>query len=380
MSRSGKAIRGFVAAGVLGAWSVAALLACGGSAGEPAGGPDAAEAASEVGPDGTDDTGPGTDTGAPADATAVDVRDGGQDASGDGGVPDVYVDASGAVALCNGMFDAGSQSFDSCCSAADKTTKGYGYIHSSFAEGLTFCNTNLTGSLAKGRIAIDAVQSAACIAAIQSALASSPLCWPSVWPNRLGSLPPQLTPAACASPVVGLQQVGDPCFQDYECATGLTCVGWAASADGTCQQPPAVGEACGLTCDGGGSGAITYFYPFGPHPGCAAGAYCGVCSCEAQGGADASCGGAGSCQGSLVCVDQYCSAGGYGMAGAPCSGDPDCVDGTWCDYRNDGGTPTCQPRETAGGPCEFTGFPDSCLGSCEPSGDAGACVAICGSM
>ncbi|HEX8790216.1 MAG TPA: hypothetical protein VF765_04640 [Polyangiaceae bacterium] len=133
-----------------------------------------------------------------------------------------------------------------------------------------------------------------------------------------------------------------------------------------------------MSCQGGGGG-ITYLYPFGPHPTCAPGGTC-FCTCTAQGGPDASCNGAaGTCATGLECVDHFCSAGGYEPAGGPCLSDRDCADGTSCSYPADGGAPTCQARLPAGSACTPPGN-GPCGGFCGPTGDAGACVSLCGSM
>jgi hypothetical protein len=287
---------------------------------------------------------------------------------------DVLADApADVVDLCDALFGAAIRSLLSCCSPADEDAGAVQTVIGEFAYAQQECQTNLTQSVARGRIRIDETQAAACKSAVAAGFSASPFCFPLATPLRPDDVQIPLDPAACQTPVVGLQATGAPCAFDYECASGQTCIGWTDTTDGTCQPPPALGAPCGADVS---AGLITYWYPFGPHPSCVAGATC-VNTCLAQAGDGGMCDNTGDCLPGLVCANFLCGPSYVGDGGA-CHTYTDCQTGLWCD--NGGGGPgTCTPRGSAGAPCN--GTYGQCSGTCSgSSAEAGTCVALCGSM
>ena len=165
---------------------------------------------------------------------------------------------------------------------------------------------------------------------------------------------------------------------DHECATGLTCVGYTAAEEGTCQTPPAIDAACGP--GEGGAGGVSTF-AFSDHPSCADGAYCSDGRCVArvaEGGNCFSVGGEESmCEASLVCVRGKCAAK-FSAQGEPCDTTSDCVTPLFCEGVPSG---TCEPLKGAGGTCTGGfGFATECSGRCDAEGgESGTCVSFCGS-
>lgn len=302
-----------------------------------------------------------------SDVTAVDS---GVEATIESGASvDALADApADLLALCDGIFGAPVRSLASCCSPADLDSGPASGLLGELGIGQSACDTNLTRSLSRGRIRIDDMQAAACESAIQATLTATPLCWPQATPNRNDDLLALLSPPACASPVVGLQATGAPCAFDYECTSGDACLGWTSTADGTCEPPAALAQACGGNLM---TGTVTWWYPFGPHPQCVAGATC-VDTCNAQAGDGGMCDLSADCLTGLVCANFLCGPT-YPGAGSPCSDYMDCQEGTWCN-QGDGGAGVCMTRQVAGTACN--GSFNQCSGYC----DAGTCVAICGSQ
>jgi hypothetical protein len=218
---------------------------------------------------------------------------------------DAAVDASAALSLCDGIFGAAARSFDSCCSPSDKALGPYHTTAGMFETGLRWCGENVSRSLSQGRIQIDPTQTAACEAKITSTLTAKPMCWEAANANRGDEQRARLGPAECTEALVGLQAASQPCAFDYECADGLTCVGWTNSSDGRCDAPPAIGQPCGYA----GDGAITDWYPFGIHPACAAGAYC-FNTCHPLGAQGDGCMDATQCSSGLECIAGHCSGNG----------------------------------------------------------------------
>jgi hypothetical protein len=178
--------------------------------------------------------------------------------------------------------------------------------------------------------------------------------------------------------VTGLQAAGAPCATDFECANGLTCVGWTGGTDGTCASPGDAGGRCEQAPDAGS--ALYIDYGFGDHPPCSASAYCSTPTCVAQGGAGASCTNSTSCASGLLCILGKCSSAGLSDGGSPCAAKLDCDPGLYCHAGDGGASPgTCTPRVPLGGACTSTG--DECKGLCAvpDGGKTGVCAAFCGS-
>jgi len=374
-------VRHGVAVVSIGAWVLLLFASCGGAVQSASPGEDGSTADSDAAAeaDATVEGGSETSTEAMTDTAAPDVPS--DEGEADAGAPDAAdaatsIDAGAALAVCDAILGTISRSFDFCCSAADMTIRGYKNVHNLITTAINECDTNLSTSLIRARIRIDEAQTQACATAMATGLAATPACWPDVFLNRSSDSPATWSPAACQSPVVGQQAVGDPCFQDYECASGLTCVGYTGTTtDGRCETPPALGQPCGPAAHG----AVTYGYPFGAHPSCQGSAFCQLGSiCTAPVGADAGCDFTEACLPGFECVEARCSAGGYRSTGEACQGDNDCVEGTYCDLA-DASPGICTPLLAGGSPCNHPGADGhQCSGFC--SEDAGTCVTLCGSQ
>jgi hypothetical protein len=291
------------------------------------------------------------------------------------------VDAAGitaaVTAFCDGGYQAALAGLATCCTAADMQTSEYGVAVGGASLGTSSCIQQFVPSVVGGRAAFDADAAASCQHQIQATFAAG--CWGAL-DGKANQAPPTIfANAACSGVITGLQGVGKPCADDYECADGLTCVGETASQDGVCQTPPAVGAPCGGMSCAGNCGTD---WGFGNHPECAPGGYCDD-TCQALSSSGQPCQvGFPSCAGSLVCVQTgiqgFCMSS-YAGEGGICGEQSNCQVNLYCDYEVEaGGYGECEPRGTAGASCKDD---YGCLGYCNvPDGGAeGTCVAICGS-
>jgi hypothetical protein len=296
--------------------------------------------------------------------------------SSDSGSADALAHASpGPHYVCDVTFGAIVRSFESCCSAADKKAAQYAAETTGKprASALGSCEQDLAQSDASQRIHIDAVSLAECSVEVAAYLDAAPQCWELKNRSERG-VPPALTAASCKAAVVGLEAETKPCRRDYECSDGLTCVGWSIGSDGTCQHPPARGEACGALigdagdgsrADASASAALPSGYPFGDHPACAANGSCDEGRCHAPADADS-------------------DAGAFAREGDTCTADAECLDTLYCARTHaDGGGPRyCMPRGLAGARCDLAGVDvdEMCEGICRvSSAHVATCVSFCGS-
>jgi hypothetical protein len=334
----------------------AAPLACGSSNSGSSGSDDSGSDASvEVGPDVQADDG-SADGSAGDSAAASDGGDGGLDATG----------------FCQGTYGVLRKAFESCCSAADITNPTYPLYDQLLGGAEQLCATQLAKSVGDGRATFNVGDAQSCVALVKQLASGGSVCWPTLTSNQSSGATFGTPP--CNGVVTGLQAQGQPCAQDYECQNGLTCVGWTTSADGTCQQPPARGAACG----GGQSTGITVDYGFGSHPQCASGSYCNK-TCLAQAAGGQACTTNAECQAGLVCRQGKCGTATPSGPSGPCVQKSDCQNGLYCEPGDGGASGTCQTRQDAGAACTQTG--DQCKGVCDvpDSGVSGTCAAICGS-
>lgn len=331
------------------------LLACGsGSSGSAQGGWDA-----------------GPDTS--ADAAVIDggARDGVSTVDGpQGDAPSSIPDGGAGVAFCDATYGVLKAGFEGCCASGDRTTNDYIFIDTIFGIVLQTCESELASAIARGRVRFDANAAQACEASFRQTVAQGE-CWPQIDTNAPGK--PVFAASACSGVVTGLQGAGAPCAVDFECADGLTCVGWAQGADGTCTMPGAAGAACERAADAGAG--LYVEWGLGMHPSCAPGAYCSGSACVAQGGSGAGCTSNDACTSGLTCHTGTCGATGAAAAGGACKSKSDCQEGLYCDPSGN----TCQPREPAGGGCSSGS--DVCKGYCAvpDGGSSGVCTAVCGS-
>lgn len=298
-------------------------------------------------------------------------RDAGPSADGPpGDAPLPAPDGGAGVAFCDGTYGVLKAGFEGCCPSGDTTTNDYIFIDTIFGIVLQTCEDELSSAIARGRVRFDTTAAQACEASFQQTVGQGE-CWPQIDTNAPGK--PIFAANACAGVVTGLQGAGAPCAVDFECADGLTCVGWAQGADGTCTKPGAPGAACERAADAGAGLYVNW--GLGTHPSCASGAYCPDSKCIAQGGSGATCTTDDACTSGLTCHQGKCGTTGPAATGGACQSKSDCQEGLYCDPSGN----TCQPREPAGGAC--TSNSDVCKGYCAvpDGGSNGVCTAVCGS-
>jgi hypothetical protein len=259
-----------------------------------------------------------------------------------------------------------------CCTDAEKTEVGAdGNLQFARAIYQQYLCPTITSSVGSGRMRLDKAAEATCVGYIEDALAKASCPW-TIDPG-------QATRAAAASDAckklyVGTGAENAACKGDHECADGLTCVGWTPDGDGTCKQPPALGEACGSGRSDGGAAKPSVELPFGVHAKCAPGGYCAPDrTCTAQFAQGEFCGGDSVCANGLKCYQEKCGGPGPSDTGGPCLSTDDCKDDLYCTSRDAG---TCQPKKANGQPCEVN---DACKSRCVvPDGGAtGTCTAYC---
>lgn len=287
-------------------------------------------------------------------------------------VPDAAGMVAGVTAFCNDSIGGLLADLQACCSSADQQTSLYGLYAGALAQAQQNCASAFSASIVAGRARFDASAVQACQHAIQAKYGPK-LCWPELTANHGNDTP--YSESACDGVIVGQQAVGQPCSNDYECQSGLSCVGETTSQDGRCQAPGMSGDTCGL---GNCAGNCVIEWGLGNHPACAQGLYC-LGTCQALSNDGQACFGDGSCVAPDVCTDNKC-APTLGGAGAPCQQWSDCQEAFYCIRPSDGGAGgVCTARGAAGAACTEA---DGCLGYCQmpDAGTAGTCVAICGSM
>ena len=285
------------------------------------------------------------------------------------------VDGGAGVALCDATYGALRVAFEGCCTSGDTTTNQYKFIDAIYVALTQDCEARLSSAIAKGRVSFDPAAAQACVASFQQKIAAG-VCWGNIDTNQ--AEPPAYGSSACSGVVTGLEAAGMPCALDLECASGLTCVGWTGTTDGTCMTPGTAGKPCEQAADAGS--ALDLDYGFGSHPPCAAGAYCVTPTCVPQGAPGAACTEDSACMAGMTCHLGRCASTSPAMDGGACDTRVDCQQGLYC-ATGDGGAAAglCLPREVAGGPCTSNG--DQCKGLCvSPDGGAGGvCTALCGS-
>ena len=350
-------MRALVLAVALGASTGAvALAACNSEGTAPLPGPDASfEAATEAG---TIDVLPAESS--PMDAPVAEAA---------------TVDGGAGVAFCDQTYGALRVAFEGCCTSGDTTTNQYKFIDAIYVALTQDCEARLSSAIAKGRVTFDPTAAKTCVASFQQIIAAG-VCWGNIETNQPG--PAEYGSSACTGVVTGLQAAAKPCAIDLECVSGLTCVGWTGSTDGTCMIPGAAGKPCEQAPDAGS--ALDLDYGFGSHPSCAAGAYCVTPTCQAEVATGAACTEDDECTTGMTCHLGHCAAAGPSPEGGACDTKVDCVQGLYCALGDGGAVPgACLPREGQGGACTSNG--DQCKGLCtSPDGGAGGvCTALCGS-
>jgi hypothetical protein len=277
--------------------------------------------------------------------------------------------------FCDKTYVAYFNAYLACCNAQDKTRPEYAFLQLVNVIGQA-CEQDFEASIAKGRLSIDPTLAAECEGVFQSLVAGG-LCGKTS--EQLSSQINATQAASCKPAIVGRQAVEQPCAGDYDCAPGLTCVGWTSKGDGLCKDHPAIGAACGKGTEEGGGG-VTVTLNFGDHPGCAVGAYCTFQKCAAL-KADNT-----SCADDKECLNGHCHEGKCGSQGptdlaSACKVNSDCKSGLYCDHPTDAGA--CANKKAEGATCHGAVFSSTgeCKGVCDvpDGGDAGTCASFCGS-
>jgi hypothetical protein len=333
--------------------TVGVLTACGADSGGGAGPPDA-------GGEGATPPPPPSDGG-----------------SGDGSLPPPTPGAG--KDFCDKTYKAYFDAYFACCNAQDKMQPQYGFSNALLTLFEMACRSDLEASIGKGRVTIDPGAAAACEAAFQGIIAQG-LCGKTSSQLSAEIIPLQAEAAQCNAAVVGLQPAGQPCAGDYDCNTGLTCVGWTNASDGVCEVPPPLDASCGEGPTDGGT--ITVNLTLGTHPACAPGGYCSVRKCLAQQPDDGGCSSNGECLSGKCHVD-HCGTQGPTDVDTPCRSNSDCLDTLYCQLPDGGflGAGVCKPKNPANTPCAQGGLLQSgeCKGICNvPDGGAGGtCISFC---
>lgn len=315
----------------------------------------------------------GSDAGTEAAVESGVLDGGGRDvvSTGDGPSGETSTpDGGDGAAFCDATYGVVKAGFEGCCASGDTTTDDYVFIDTIFGIVLKACEDDLTSAIERGRVRYDASAAQACEASFRQTVSQGE-CWPQIDTNGPGK--PIFGASACTGVVTGLQGAGAPCAVDFECADGLTCVGWAQGVDGACTMPGGPGAACERAADAGAG--LYVEWGLGTHPSCAEGAYCPGSACVAQSGSGGSCTSNDACTSGLTCHLGTCGTAGPAASGGACKSKSDCQEGLYCDPSGN----TCQPRAPAGGACPSGS--DVCKGYCAvpDGGSNGVCSAVCGS-
>jgi hypothetical protein len=294
-------------------------------------------------------------------------------------LPDAGVDGPSAadlVAFCDQIYGAVTNAFEACCNAADKGTTLYQFVDGVLHLEVTDCEQKFGASATNGRITYDPSSAQACESELQTYLGQIKC---PILNDSNQSAGSAFAQPPCSNALTGLQAIGSPCAQDYECQTGLTCIGWTDSSDGTCQAPPSSGSPCGPAASD--AGTLNLDFGFAGHPKCVSGDYCSAGACAALQVNGGSCYENEQCQAPLTCYLEQCGAGSASAQNGACKQKQDCQDGLYCALGDGGGAGTCQSREAAGSTCEGGLSSTQCDGICEVSDASavGQCVVFCGS-
>jgi hypothetical protein len=264
---------------------------------------------------------------------------------------------------CEASFALGLLDQHPNCSDAEFAKQQARFVSTKAREHAKGCIKRLEASVENGRVHFDSNMASQCIVEHVVAL------------SRHHSESPHAA-KACDDTIDGRQKKGDPCREPWECEANLTCVGFTDTKEGTCGDPPALGQACGE----GQHDGISINVDIGDHSSCAAGAHCVSGKCEARVKEGAGCATDDACMEGFACIVGKCAKRFRGAAGAACQRDDDCQSGLDClgapasavanpDPKTLG---KCTAERAAGEACKDD---TECKGTCEN----GKCVSLCGS-
>lgn len=314
------------------------------------------------------------------DASTMDVAQP-EASTEDGALPDSAPPDTNVEAFCEETLGLYAPKFEQCCDATD-APKLYAFDHTLLKGVAAACTTSLGKSVESGRATFAPEAAATCQTNVRAEIEERTC--PEVLhaPSNQSSKSIFKGAEGCSDAIVGHQGADAPCSNDYECADGLTCIGWTSTSDGACKTPPGEGDLCGYAIPDAGGFVELVRWGFGTHSRCAAGLYCASTAlqqgtCRASKAADDTCDSDDECAEGLRCQFGTCGTAGPVPADAPCKRNSDCQDRLYC-KSGDGGR-TCAPREVAGTPCSGA-LSSECQGACvEPDGGSATCVAFCGS-
>lgn len=177
---------------------------------------------------------------------------------------------------------------------------------------------------------------------------------------------------SCATAFTGKGAVNDACSGDFDCSSGLVCIGYSDTVDGKCQDPAPQDGVCGKAA-ASGTTPIDYVIP--PHNSCASALYCNGGTCKTAAADNATCTTDDSCA-DQNCLMGHCGKSRTGTAksadGDGCITSNDCQTGFYCNVPGnvaalqvDGGAPayatgTCAPSKQDSQTCT-AGFLHECL-------------------
>jgi hypothetical protein len=267
--------------------------------------------------------------------------------------------------FCEGTLGASLFVHDPRCSAEEVASMQGGF-GAGLTRGITrACVNRLSEAVKEGRVKVDDGAAVTCLGEHVAA-------------STRHDADPAIEKKSCTDAIDGQVPRGGACRQPWECATGLACVGYSKIAEGKCQDPPSVGQACGEAKENVDLIALD----LGDHPACAAGARCSFHRCEARKKAGDDCMQDVECPESLACRAGKCGKPDKLAEGAACAQEKDCGPHLYCADAPHQFPPKklgkCTPEKKAGEACKDD---DECRGTCHAAADGGggACVSFCGS-
>jgi hypothetical protein len=220
------------------------------------------------------------------------------------------------------------------------------------------CTQELSASLRRGAVALDAAAVEQCAARTARQLEGCGWVTP-LTPER---------PAVCREAIRGLLRAGATCRSALECGDGLSCRGVSPQRPGVCAAPAPAGARCAVPADN--LAAFTGAREDERHPVCDGLCLKGTCLAFAPE--------AGACQSSawcgpdVNCVGGRCRGAEPPKLGESCAGGTSCGPGAFCQAGQ------CAPLKDAGATCSQ---PHECRAfECvrAPGGQAGRCGDPCG--
>lgn len=315
----------------------------------------------------------------------------------DGGPDVIYVPDTGAdgpdpnagmgKTFCDDTLGVIQNAVGQCCSVAEKSGLSAD-LYKNIDSYVTACETTLESSIAQHRTAPNAAQYTACINAYKAEFSLPPAtnACQGLDSYRAGDV----LSISCPTAWVGVVAAGGPCAGDFDCATGLVCIGYGPGSDGKCSaQQPADGT-CGPALS---TTTPAVDYVLAPQDDCVSDFYCAAGTCKPVAVNGAACTSDAQCQSGDYCIDQACqmaNADGSRLAtGDYCVASADCIAGDYCAPAPHCGSAPCVPVDDGGAPANATGIctaslanaavctatnTHECQGAC---GSGGTCQSLC---